>query len=284
MSRSHQCPADRWVLPPQAAKIGGTHALDERVISRAIIERYTEKLLYHLDLDVAICGAGPSGLVAAYYLAKAGAKVAVFERKLSVGGGMWGGGMMFNEIVVQREGKAILDELGIAARSYLEGYFTVDAIEAVSGSCYQAVRAGATVFNLVSVEDLVVREERVCGVVINWTAVELAGLHVDPLTVMARCVVEATGHPLEVVRVLEKKMNARLRTPSGRIEGEKSMWAEVAEATTLENTQEIFPGLYVTGMSANAAFGSYRMGPIFGGMLLSGKKVAELVLRQLAEQ
>ena len=39
-----------------------------------------------------------------------------------------------------------------------------------------------------------------------------------------------------------------------------------------------------TGMSANAAFGSYRMGPIFGGMLLSGKKVAELVLRQLAEQ
>jgi thiamine thiazole synthase len=55
------------------------------------------------------------------------------------------------------------------------------------------------------------------------------------------------------------------------------MWADVAETTTLENTREVFPGLYVAGMSANATFGSYRMGPIFGGMLLSGKKAAELI-------
>jgi thiamine thiazole synthase len=34
-------------------------------------------------------------------------------------------------------------------------------------------------------------------------------------------------------------------------------------------------------MSANATFGSYRMGPIFGGMLLSGKKVAEEIHRRL---
>jgi thiamine thiazole synthase len=31
-------------------------------------------------------------------------------------------------------------------------------------------------------------------------------------------------------------------------------------------------------MSANAAFGGPRMGPIFGGMLLSGRRVAELIL------
>jgi thiamine thiazole synthase len=31
-------------------------------------------------------------------------------------------------------------------------------------------------------------------------------------------------------------------------------------------------------MSANAAFGGPRMGPIFGGMLLSGKKAATLIL------
>jgi thiamine thiazole synthase len=31
-------------------------------------------------------------------------------------------------------------------------------------------------------------------------------------------------------------------------------------------------------MSANAAFGGPRMGPIFGGMLLSGRRVSELIL------
>jgi len=81
--------------------------------------------------------------------------------------------------------------------------------------------------------------------------------------------------------VLEKKMDIRLNTPTGKIEGEKSMWADVAETKTLENTKEVFPGLFVAGMSANATFGSYRMGPIFGGMLLSGKKVSELIIEKL---
>ncbi len=254
--------------------------IDEMIISKAIIESYTEKLLNCLELDVAVCGAGPSGLVAAYYLAKKGLKTAVFERKLSIGGGMWGGGMMFNEIVVQREGKAILDELNIKTRKYREDYYLADAIEAVCGISLQAMKAGAKIFNLMSVEDLVVRKKKVTGIVINWTAVEMASLHVDPLTIFARFVIDATGHPIEVVRVLERKMNVKLLTPTGKIEGEKSMWAEVAETKTLENTKEVYPGLYVAGMSANATFGSYRMGPIFGGMILSGRKVAELIARK----
>jgi thiamine thiazole synthase len=49
----------------------------------------------------------------------------------------------------------------------------------------------------------------------------------------------------------------------------------------LENTGEIYPGVFVAGMAANATFGSYRMGPIFGGMLLSGEKVAKLILKEL---
>ncbi|MBN2467727.1 MAG: thiazole biosynthesis protein [Deltaproteobacteria bacterium] len=255
--------------------------LDEIVISQAIIDRYFKKLMNHLQLDVAIAGAGPAGLTAAYFLAKEKAKVAVFEKKLSIGGGMWGGGMMFNEIVVQETGKTILDEFGINTERYQDNYFTADAVEAASTLTSKAVQAGAKIFNCVSVEDVKLTDDKVSGLVINWSPVEIAGLHVDPLTIGAKFVIESTGHPLELLHIIEKKSGGSLFTATGKIMGEKSMNAEIAETTTLENTKEIFPNVYVTGMAANAAFGSYRMGPIFGGMLLSGKKVAELILHRL---
>ena len=256
-------------------------ALDEIITSRAIIERFARKFSQGLDLDVAVVGAGPSGMVAAYYLAKRKAKVALFERKLSVGGGMWGGGMLFNEIVVQEAARRILDEFGVHAEKFQEGYYTVDSVEMASTLCSSACRAGARIFNGISVEDLMVREEAVVGLVINWTAVEMAGLHVDPLAVRAKFVVDATGHPAEVVQVLQRKNRVTLKTPSGSFHGERSLWAEVAEHSTVENTGEIYPGLYTAGMAVNATLGGYRMGPIFGGMLLSGEKVARLLLDRL---
>ena len=262
--------------------------LDEQVITRAIIERFTQKWIDHLDLDVAIVGGGPSGLVAAYYLAKNARKVALFERKLSIGGGMWGGGMMFNQIVVQDEGKEVLDELGISTHPF-EGYHTADAVEATTTLGSKACQAGAKVFNLMCVEDVIIRQThgqesaRVVGLVINWSAVEKAQLAVDPLTVHARFTIDVTGHETELMRIIERKSGSRLLTETGKIMGERSLWAEVAEHTTIDNTREAFPGVYVAGMAANATFGSYRMGPIFGGMLLSGKKAAELIIQRLEQ-
>jgi len=254
--------------------------LNEITITRAIIERFTEKFLACTEVDVAIVGGGPAGLVASYYLAKAGRKVALFERKLSIGGGMWGGGMMFNEIVVQEEAREILDLFGITSRAYETDYYTADAIEAVSTICSYAVKAGAKIFNCMSVEDVMIREGRVTGLVITWSHVEMAGLHVDPMTIGAKWIIDSTGHATEVLRVIERKADVPLFTETGKIMGERSMWAEKAERMTLENTKEICPGVYVAGMSANAAFGGPRMGPIFGGMLLSGRKVAEQILNR----
>jgi thiamine thiazole synthase len=255
--------------------------IDEIKITKAIIDSYFKKLKNNLDVDVAIAGAGPSGLVCAYYLAKANKKVAVFERKLSVGGGMWGGGVMFNEIVVQEEAKKILDEFGILTKVYEKGYYLADAIETVCSLASAAIKAGAKIFNLLSVEDVMIRRGRVEGLVLNWSAVEIAKLHVDPITMRAKYVVEATGHPVEVANVLARKMNAKFRTKTGKIMGEQSMWADVAEDMTLKNSKEFYPGVYAAGMSANAIFGSPRMGPIFGGMLLSGKKVAADLIKRL---
>ena len=51
----------------------------ETQVSKGIISTYFDKLERNLNLDVAIVGGGPSGIVAAYYLAKAGLKVAQFD-------------------------------------------------------------------------------------------------------------------------------------------------------------------------------------------------------------
>ncbi len=253
--------------------------MDEVAISKAIVESYFKELLAATEADVAIVGAGPSGMTAGYYLAKAGAKVVIFERRLSVGGGMWGGGMMFNRIVVQSEAKGILDEFGISSTEYQSGYFVADAVEAVTTMCSRAIKAGVKIFNLVSVEDVIIREDdRIMGLVLNWSAVSLANLHVDPLGMQAKVVIDATGHDAEVCRIVARK------TSSGvEVRGEKSMWAEVGERTIVENTREVCPGLIVAGMAANAVYGAPRMGAIFGGMLLSGKKAAELALKMLGK-
>ncbi|MBW1965266.1 MAG: thiazole biosynthesis protein [Deltaproteobacteria bacterium] len=256
-------------------------SLDEIKISRAILSRFMAKFSDYLEVDVAIVGAGPSGLMAALRLAQKGHKVAIFERKLSIGGGMWGGGMMFNEIVVQEQGAVILKELGISIEDAGDGYYTADSVECTSTLTSLACKAGARIFNLMTVEDVMVRENRVTGLVINWSAVDIAGFHVDPLAVRAGYVVESTGHDTEVLRVVQNKTGEKLLTDTGEIMGERSMWAEVAENTTLENTKEAFPGIFVAGMAANATFGSFRMGPIFGGMLLSGERVAELIDERL---
>jgi thiazole biosynthesis enzyme len=256
--------------------------MDEVTISRAIVESYMKDFMGAMEVDVAVAGAGPAGLVTAYSLAKEGIKVVMFERQLRVGGGMSGGGMMFNRIVLQEEGKRILDEFEVSAKEYKKGYYVADSLEAISTICSGAIRAGAKIFNLINVEDVMVREDdRITGLVLNWSAVSWSKLHVDPLTVRCKVAVDATGHDAEVCRIVVGKIGPKLRTKTGEVMGEKSMWAERGEREILENTREVYPGLVVAGMTANAVFGSPRMGAIFGGMLLSGRKAAQVAMELL---
>ena len=257
--------------------------IDEITISKAITESFMKDFLEALEVDVAIAGAGPAGMTAAYYLAKEGAKTVIFERQLRVGGGMPGGGMMFNRIVVQEAGKRLLDEFEVQTREYGKGYYTADALEAIATICSKAIKAGVKIFNLVTVEDVMIREDdRVTGLVLNWSATSLAGLHVDPLAMRAKIVIDATGHTGEICCIVAKKIGAKLRTRTGGVIGEKPMWAERGEKEIIENTKEVYPGLIVAGMAANAVFGSPRMGAIFGGMLISGKRAAEVALKIVA--
>jgi len=261
-------------------------AIEEAAITSAIVRSFTEEFLEGLELDVAVAGAGPSGITAARYLAKAGARVAVFERNLYVGGGMWGGGMLFTRIVIQEEAREMLEEVGVRLSPASPGLYVADSVEAVSRCSAAALDEGARIWVGMAVEDLVLREgDRVNGVVLNWMAVEKAGLHVDPLAVRSRLVIDATGHEAEVARTLARKVTGlRLLTVDGSIIGERPMWAERGEGALVDNTRQIHPGLIVAGMAANAVFSSHRMGAIFGGMLLSGRRAAELALELLGNK
>ncbi len=246
-------------------------------ITKIIVEEFLKNFIMNIEIDVAIVGAGPAGLTAAIYLAKNGKKVVIFERKLSPGGGMWGGGIGY-PVIVLKKGHEILKEIGVKCKEK-NGYWVADSIEAVSKLISSAIDAGARIFNGMTVEDVMVKNGRINGVVVNLSAILEANLHVDPVAIEAKAVIDATGHDCNIARIVEKKYG--LKTPSGKIEGEKAMWADEGERKTLENTKEIFPGLYVAGMAANAVYGAPRMGPIFGGMLLSGKKVAELIMEKI---
>lgn len=245
--------------------------IQERKVTEAIVKRFLKEFSY--ETDIAIAGAGPSGMVAAYYLAKAGKDVVIFERRISIGGGIWGGGMGYPVVVFQREALGILKEFGVKTRNEGNGMYTANSVELATKLASKAIDAGAKVMNGYGIEDLIIKDKKVCGVVINSSAIDLAGLHVDPLAIGCKAAIDATGHDAALCRMLEKRKLLEIK-------GQGAMWVDEAEQFVVENVREVFPNLYITGMTVSAVLGGPRMGPIFGGMLLSGKRVAELLSSQ----
>lgn len=253
--------------------------VEEEVITRAIVRKAMEDWINIAETDVIVVGAGPSGLTAAMYLAKVGLKTVVFERKLSFGGGIGGGGMQFHKLVVQTPADKILKEVGCKLEPLAEGLSIADTADMIAKLASKAIDTGAKIILGVTVDDLVYRESptRIVGAVVQWTSVVMAGIHVDPLAVKAKVVIDCTGHDAEVLAVASRKIPEL----NIAIQGEKSMWVSRGEKLTVENTREICPGLFAAGMAVAAIDQTPRMGPIFGGMLLSGAKVAQLVIKKL---
>ena len=254
-------------------------AFVESDVSLAILEAYHAKFREAIQSDVVIVGAGPSGLVAAWRLAEAGCRVVLLEKRLSPGGGIWGGSLGMNEVVVQKEAIGILQEGGVRHRS--RGcLYTADAMELASALCLKSLHAGALILNLMMAEDICIRSNRTTGVVANRSMLG-DSLPIDPIVFSAQAVIDATGHEAVLVHCLHRR--GLLKNSPGRLPGEGPMDAHAGEQFVVDHVTELYPGLWTAGMSVCASLGGPRMGPIFGGMLLSGAKVADQILHALAD-
>ena len=247
--------------------------VSESQITRAIVGEFTRWFQEYIVSDVIIVGGGPSGLMAARDLAKNGFKVLVVESNNYIGGGFWIGGYLMNTLTFRAPSQQILDELGIPYKEADEGLFIADGPNACSKLISSACDAGARILNMTKFDDIVLRNNKVEGAVVNWTAVSAlprAITCVDPVSLEAKVVIDATGHDAWVCKSMEKRNLLKLQTFG-------PMDVNSSEDLVVEKTGQVFPGLFVCGMAVATVYGIPRMGPTFGAMLYSGRKVADEV-------
>jgi len=252
----------------------------EKEVTRAIVDTFLKQFHEYTESDIIIIGAGPSGLMAGREIAAAGRKVLIVERNNYLGGGFWLGGYLMNKVTVRGPAQEILEELGVPFEEATKGLYVADGPHACSKLIAAACDAGVKVANMTIFDDVVLREGgRVAGAVINWTPISALPREitcVDPIAIESKLVMDATGHDACVVSKLEER--GAIKTV-----GFGAMWVERSEDLLVEHTGEAHPGLLVTGMAVTTLYGLPRMGPTFGAMLMSGKKVAKIALEKLAE-
>lgn len=244
--------------------------ITESQISRAIIGEFNAWFKEYIVSDVIIVGGGPSGLMAARDLANAGLKTLIVESNNYIGGGFWVGGYFMNTLTFRAPAEKVLAELKIPCKEIEDGLFVADGPSACSKLISAACDSGAKILNLTRFDDVVYRNNKVEGVVINWSAVSALPRQitcVDPIALESRIVIEATGHDAWVAKSLEKRGLLKLQTYG-------PMDVNSSEALVVEKTGVIHPGLIATGMAVSTIYGIPRMGPTFAGMLFSGRKAA----------
>lgn len=242
-----------------------------KTIMNEFVEDFTENIL---DSDIIVVGSGPCGAAAAKHAAELGHKTVMIERNLYAGGGMWQGGYLMPKNTVKAPAHKILEECGVELKEVGDGLYVCDSFQMVSKMLSSACDAGVKLLNSTNVDDIVLKENHVDGVVIQWFPAKQMPPFMtcmDPIAIRSKVVIDATGHDSFLVKRLSEQ-RAGIPEPKGC----GSLWVDEAEKQTVELTHEIYPGLIVAGMAATSTYGAPRMGPIFGGMLLAGKKAAEL--------
>src|ERR671927_1842687 len=253
--------------------------VSEKEVTRAIANMFNETMEEYTDSDVIIIGGGPAGLTAAKGLAENKIRTLLIEQNNYIGGGYWVGGYMMNPVTVRAPAQKIWDELGVPYRKIREGLYATWGPHACSKLIAATCDAGVRFLQLTKFDDLVLKNKRVSGIVVNWMPVSALPRNItcfDPVALESKIVIDASGHDSVAVKRLMDRGYVKWK-------GMDPLWVEGSEDAVVGHTDEIFPGLIATGMSVTETHGLPRMGPTFGSMLISGKKAAEIALSKLKE-
>ncbi len=136
-------------------------------VTRAILRNFVDDLEEYVSSDVIVVGAGPSGLICGRELAREGKRVLLIERNNYLGGGFWIGGFLMNKLTVRAPGHRELEKLGVPLTETRDGLYVADAPHACSKLIASACDAGVKVLNMAAVDDVVLKDGRVHGAVVN---------------------------------------------------------------------------------------------------------------------
>ena len=226
--------------------------LRERDITRQIAREYYKEFDQLIESDV-ISRRRAFRVDLRHDLAEMGFRTVIVEQSLALGGGFWSGGYLMNKATICEPANEILEEIGVPCKKITEceGMYMVDPPHATGALIAAAYRGGAKIMNLTRVVDLILRRDGILeGVVVNNTTAEMAGhdiLHVDPIALESKIVVDATGHDAVVVELLHKR-NLYKAVP-----GNGAMWVSRSEEEVMDRTGEVYPNCFVIGLAVAAS-------------------------------
>ncbi|CAO3645099.1 unnamed protein product [Cunninghamella echinulata] len=234
----------------------------ESEVNREMTSRYMTDMLDYAETDVIIVGCGSAGLSCAWELTKdPKIKVAIIEQNVSPGGGCWLGGQLFSAMVVRKPAHEFLKDVGVPFDEK-ENYVVVKHAALFTSTIMSKLlaRPNVKLFNATAVEDLIVKDRKVCGVVTNWALVTMnhdTQSCMDPNVMECKVVVSGCGHdgPMGASGVKRLESIGLVE----RLKGMHCLDMNAAEGDIVKYTREVTPGMVVCGMEVSELDGAPRM-------------------------
>ncbi|CAO3591487.1 unnamed protein product [Absidia cylindrospora] len=173
----------------------------ESQVNREMASRYMNDMLDYAETDVIIVGCGSAGLSCAWELTRIPMSRSPLLNKtcLLVVAAGWVVRYLFSAMIVRKPADVFLRDVGVPYDDASDNYVVVKHAALFTSTIMSKLlaRPNVKLFNATAVEDLIVKDKKVAGVVTNWSLVTQA--HdtqscMDPNVMECKVVVSGCGH------------------------------------------------------------------------------------------